>query len=1291
VSARLPATATLQAPPTSPYKGLAAFDDSELDEQLFFGREHERAVIAANIVASRLTVLYGPSGVGKSSIVRAGVARDLRVLAAESLVVVCDTWSGHPASALAEAVASAASIEAGSLADTIEVAVAEHYELYLLLDQVEEYFVYHGSDPALGDALAELVTRPELSVHVLVTIREDALARLDAFKRRLPGLLANRLQLDPLSVDAGRQAIVGPVERFATLSVEKQTVEVEPELVEAVLAGVTTGAVIEMTRGRGAAGAVAGQARIETPYLQVVMQRIWEVERADGSDVLRLRTLELLGGPSRIVGEHLERALGTLSPQQQARAASVFNYLVTPSGTKIAHRTRDLARYLAVPQAELEVVLGALARERILRPVETPDSEPAYEIFHDVLADAVLAWRAAFEARAALEREQQATRRRRRRLLIIFLIAALALATMGAVTVYALSQRDNAQRNAAAAQVALDRARKANDRARSKTRQTNLAVIAQRHQAKLARDAAARATAEAHAATVARAKATAAARKANRAAVTAANEAAKAKRATALERASERNATAQATRATRDELRARQASQRASAAERRAEHQRSVAVRALKAAETARAKALASERVVASEASAYRSQAALPSAPETSLELAVRAATLDPKLSLVESTLRAALLAARNLRVLRTGDMQTRSASFSPDGALILTAGDAGARIFRAGSGEPVGTLATGRPVDGSAFSHDGHTIVTAEKGRAELWDADARTRRKALFQEGASTGATFSDDGQRLLTSGAKSARVWSTATGAPVSRRLSFPANVTAAAIDPSGSRFAIATGGAAGVYDSGSSTLIFPLTEPSAVNGMRFSPTGDTIATAGADGVARLWNTQDGSERCATRPSDGDLTSLVFSHDGASLLTVDVQGDTRIWSVSTCAEETQLIGHLSKVVGADFSPDDQYVVTAGADRTARIYSLPDGTPQATLLGHSEALRSVAFGPDGTKVVTAASDGTARVWDARVDRPEQPLGAHTGTAGGLAISPGARTLASVGSDGYLRLWNLETRQPREPIAVGVPLDDVAFSADGKIVAAAGADGTTRLWNTSTGALVVQFSQTGAVRALALSPDGKWLATAGSDNVARVFALHGSGDAIALQHVAVVDDVAFSRDGRYLATATADGLARTWQVGSWAPAVTFTGHRAAVNAVSFSPDGTLLVTASLDHTARVWNVATGKTVRVLEGHAGSVSDAAFSADGRWIVTAGPRTGGVWSATAPDLPNSTDRLFFVSDGHQRIAAVTFAPSGWMLATAAANGDVATYTCALCAGTPELLQLATQRIAQLNSR
>ena len=70
----------------SPYKGLAAFEDSELDALFFFGRERDTEIVVANLIASRLTVLYGPSGVGKSSLLLAAVARRLRELPEAPLV-----------------------------------------------------------------------------------------------------------------------------------------------------------------------------------------------------------------------------------------------------------------------------------------------------------------------------------------------------------------------------------------------------------------------------------------------------------------------------------------------------------------------------------------------------------------------------------------------------------------------------------------------------------------------------------------------------------------------------------------------------------------------------------------------------------------------------------------------------------------------------------------------------------------------------------------------------------------------------------------------------------------------------------------------------------------------------------------------------------------------------------------------------------------------------------------------------------------------------------------------------
>ena len=95
----------------SPYTGLMPF--SERQAPFFFGRDAEREIVIANMLASRLTVLYGPSGVGKSSLLNAGVAHELRLQAQRNLkergtsefnVIVFGSWRDDPLSELTNAV-----------------------------------------------------------------------------------------------------------------------------------------------------------------------------------------------------------------------------------------------------------------------------------------------------------------------------------------------------------------------------------------------------------------------------------------------------------------------------------------------------------------------------------------------------------------------------------------------------------------------------------------------------------------------------------------------------------------------------------------------------------------------------------------------------------------------------------------------------------------------------------------------------------------------------------------------------------------------------------------------------------------------------------------------------------------------------------------------------------------------------------------------------------------------------------------------------------------------------------
>ena len=419
----------------SPYAGLNPY--TVRDAPFFFGREHERDLIVANVMASRLTVLYGPSGVGKSSVLNAGALTALRGayrrLAPDGrpqvIAAVFQGWQSSPATDLVRSLEGQIGFASdGPLIDRLAAWTrGREGRLLLLLDQFEEYLLYHErADDEFGEVLPIILTRPFLPVNVLISIREDAVARLDIFKGRVPGLFQNYLRLDRLSREAARDAIIGPLERFNELGLSRdRPVSIEPALVETVLNDVRAGQLTIGETGRGRVAGTAGVStqRIETPYLQLVMKRLWEAERARNSETLRLDTYARLGGAQRIVEGHLDETVRALSWREQAAAAAMFEHLVTPTKSKIAHTGTDLASYAQVNPARISALLEKLSGpDRILAtvaPAADQSPESRYQIFHDVLASAVLAWTAKYRAR------RQLRRRMAQAVAVVMIVAAL--------------------------------------------------------------------------------------------------------------------------------------------------------------------------------------------------------------------------------------------------------------------------------------------------------------------------------------------------------------------------------------------------------------------------------------------------------------------------------------------------------------------------------------------------------------------------------------------------------------------------------------------------------------------------------------------------------------------------------------------------------------------------------------------------------------------------------------------------------------------------------------------------
>lgn len=421
----------------SPYQGLIPY--SEADAPFFFGREKETRLISANLFASPLTLLYGASGVGKSSVLRAGVEHHLR-RRDDLFVVTFSSWQSDPVSDLKKAIAygadradhavcssvpdlnpNSAIFASLSLSDYLQ-ARNQHLarRLMIILDQFEEYFLYHPQDDAFTDEFPEAVLQKDAPVSFLISIREDSLAKLDRFEGRIPSLFDNYLRIDHLGYDAARDAILKPIERYKELQAsDEPPIAIEESLVSTVLDQVQQ-VVLDET-GRAAPQSKVGAVQIETPFLQLVMMRLWREEMMAGSGRLRLETLNRLGGAETIVKNHLEDVMDQLSLDEQTVAAKVFVHLVTRSLTKIAYPVFDLIGERGIEYSELNSMLKKLSGEemlggeqiRILRQIPALPGQPGgtrYEIFHDVLAAAVLDWRLRHEQRqevAAAERRAE--------------------------------------------------------------------------------------------------------------------------------------------------------------------------------------------------------------------------------------------------------------------------------------------------------------------------------------------------------------------------------------------------------------------------------------------------------------------------------------------------------------------------------------------------------------------------------------------------------------------------------------------------------------------------------------------------------------------------------------------------------------------------------------------------------------------------------------------------------------------------------------------------------------------
>lgn len=421
----------------NPFKGLDAF--TEKDSTFFFGRDREIGNIIDKLRVECLTILYGNSGVGKSSILRAGVTPSLIKEARENIkkcrvpklaVIIFPSfedeysWRKDPLIGLKKQIEKdIKKIQKDilfpnpeqSFIDSLRHWVKylgneeEEGELFIILDQFEDYFLYPQEDGegTFAVEFPRAVNCRDLNVNFLISIRSDYFTKLDYFADRILNLISNRLDLKPLSEDLAREAIQKTITAYNNEKglCGEDEIRIEVGVINRILnqIGIKKPKSIENLEEGTNSKEVK---RIEASLLQIDLERLWDEEVGKDSKIIRDEIFLKLGETAGIVRELVKKRLDNLDDNQKDVTASLLHFLVTPDKHKISHTASHLRYYANEYRAEYpdlseltdEEVLNLLKKLsdsefRILRHREDGD---CYEILHDTLSEGILAWQSNF-------------------------------------------------------------------------------------------------------------------------------------------------------------------------------------------------------------------------------------------------------------------------------------------------------------------------------------------------------------------------------------------------------------------------------------------------------------------------------------------------------------------------------------------------------------------------------------------------------------------------------------------------------------------------------------------------------------------------------------------------------------------------------------------------------------------------------------------------------------------------------------------------------------------------------
>jgi WD40 repeat protein/tetratricopeptide (TPR) repeat protein len=500
------------------------------------------------------------------------------------------------------------------------------------------------------------------------------------------------------------------------------------------------------------------------------------------------------------------------------------------------------------------------------------------------------------------------------------------------------------------------------------------------------------------------------------------------------------------------------------------------------------------------------------------------------------------------LRVLENGDATVTSVQISPDGETLAIADAEGhVKLWTTGDDPEQVITAHRNWVLGLSFHPDGQRFATASRdGTVKLWNRANGTLAQTLTNHDSGvTSLAFSPDGRQLATSDADG-NVW-LRRGATYQEIQRLPSVSESRILDlrfsPDGRFMATTTAeGTVYVWTADGQLLQELRGHRDAVWGASFSPDGTQLATASSDTSIRFWQLQRDVET-VLEAKQGEVWAVGFSPDGSLLASAHEGGTVQLWTLDG-QRQGSLEGHEDTVLNVSFSPNGRFLVSTGADDTVRLWQV--GQEEALRVwSPDQGVRTASFSPDSRQLLTAGDDGTVVITRVADGVRQRTIQAHEEAVNSVAWYPDGTGFVSASRDRTLRRWSRDgTRQATFESGSGSTgsVNWVSVSPEGDLIASASSDNRVRLWTFEGELLQVMQGHTGRVNWVSFSPPGRplQLVSGSDDRTVRLWQLDGTNRSIFEGHGDSVLSVGFHPQQELLASASKDGTVRLWLLPSW-------------------------------------------------------------------------------------------------------------------------------------------------------